>query len=79
MKDREAVVFVEVRYRKSERWGGALASVTREKRRRLIRTAGVYLRRHPHLARLPCRFDVVAVAGSQDDPVIRWIRDAFDG
>lgn len=79
MTDRKALIFVEVRYRRNDRWGGALASVTWRKRQRLIRTAGVYLRRHPHLARFPCRFDVVGVGGTPEDPEIRWVKNAFEG
>lgn len=73
MDDGEALVFVEVRYRDSERYGGALSSVTAGKQRRLIRAASAWLAAHPTLAQRPCRFDVVAL-GSNDP---QWIRDAF--
>ncbi|MGB5833799.1 MAG: YraN family protein [Thiohalocapsa sp.] len=74
MRDDQTLVFVEVRYRRNERFGGALASVDRRKQRRLIATAGYYLQRHP--TNLPCRFDVVAI-GSGDQ--VEWIQNAFDG
>lgn len=74
MRDEHTLVFVEVRYRRSERFGGAAASVDRRKQARLIAAAGYYLQRHP--TDLPCRFDVVAI-GAQDR--VQWIQNAFDG
>ena len=73
MDDGESLVFVEVRYRESSGFGGAAASVTRGKQRRLIRAAQAWLAQHPALAQRPCRFDVVALGGGGDE----WIRDAF--
>ena len=74
MRDAETLIFVEVRYRRSERFGGAAASVDRRKQARLTAAAGFYLQRHP--SDLPCRFDVVAIGiGDQ----VQWIRNAFEG
>ncbi len=74
MRDGGTLVFVEVRYRASERFGGAVASVDRRKQARLLAAAGYYLSRHP--TDLPCRFDVVAIAAGGE---VRWIKHAFDG
>lgn len=74
MRDGRTLVFVEVRYRASERFGGAAASVDRRKQTRLVAAAGYYLSRHP--TDLPCRFDVVAIGA---DGRVRWIKQAFDG
>jgi len=74
MRDEQTLVFVEVRYRRGEGFGGAAASVDRRKQARLTAAAGYYLQRHP--TDLPCRFDVVAI-GAQDR--VQWIKDAFDG
>jgi len=78
MRDGDVLVFVEVRARRSKRYGGAAASISPAKRRRLRRTAGFFL---PMLARQywrhvepPCRFDVVAL--EPDGPV--WLRAALD-
>ncbi len=77
---REGVVlcFVEVRSTSSSQWGGPLASITDQKRRRLIRAAEGYLSRCRSLPR-ETRFDVVAV--SWDDPAhpkLELVRGAFD-
>lgn len=67
------VVFVEVRARASEAFGGAAASITAAKRRRLLATARHYLARHR--ADCACRFDVVLVRGGEHR--IEWVSDAF--
>lgn len=73
------VVFVEVRHRTSARAGGAAASVTGIKQRRIVFAARHFLlqmRSEPS-----CRFDVVVVQGvmdAGDRPQIDWLRAAFD-
>ena len=72
MQDGASIVFVEVRYRKSQRYGGALHSIDPRKQARIIRTAQYYLQyRAPNAA---ARFDVVAIEGTQ----LHWIQNAFD-
>lgn len=73
MLDGDVLVFVEVRYRRPHDFGGALASVTQGKQRKLARAAASYLAQHPQHARRACRFDVVAI----DDGGPEWVRDAF--
>lgn len=66
------LVFVEVRARRDARHGGAAASVSAAKQRRIVRAAQHYLM---GLATLPpCRFDVVAVDGD----TLSWLPAAFD-
>jgi len=77
MRDGERVVFVEVRYRASDAFGGGAASVDARKRARLVRAAEVFLKRVPSLARFPCRFDVVEATGDPAHPTLRWHRAAF--
>ena len=67
------LVFVEVRQRRSESYGGAAASITAAKRARLIAAARHYLARQRSLP--PCRFDAVLIHGFP--PRIEWIRNAF--
>lgn len=74
VRERDVVVFVEVRLRTSERYGGALASVDVYKQKRLARAAHRWLAEHCGERWPACRFDVVTVDGSG---TIDWIRDAF--
>ncbi len=66
------LVFVEVRARRSAAFGGAAASVSAIKQRRLVFAAQHFLRRYNALP--PCRFDVVAIDGES----VQWLRGAFD-
>jgi putative endonuclease len=73
-RDRGVLVFVEVRMRRSARYGGAMASITAAKRARLVRAARGYLAmigREP-----PCRFDAIAMRGL-DPATIEWERDVL--
>ena len=73
------LVFVEVRQRASSSHGGAGASITGVKQRRIIFAARHYLQRLASLP--PCRFDVVLVQGTSqadDRPTIEWLQAAFD-
>ncbi len=78
-RDGKHLVFVEVRARSNPRYVSAAASVDARKQRRLLRAAQVFLQRHPELARLPCRFDVIAFEPRQSDPDSQpnWVRAAF--
>ncbi|KAA6186636.1 YraN family protein [Thiohalocapsa marina] len=74
MRDAQTLVFVEVRYRRSERFGGAAASVDWRKQRKLSAAARYFLQRRQ--IDLPCRFDVVAITAGDH---IDWIKHAFEG
>ena len=65
-------VFVEVRQRQSASHGGAAASVTSTKQRRLVFAARHYLMRLGEPP--PCRFDVVLLEHGS----IEWLQAAFD-
>jgi len=71
------LAIVEVRYRSRQDFGGAAASITASKRRRLVRAAQGLLRLRPALAGLRARFDVVEVDGEPGDLRCRLIRAAF--
>ena len=75
MAQGEALVFVEVRARRSDRWGSAAETVTGAKRKRLLLAAQHYLQAASHQG--PCRFDVVALSGEPGRETIDWIQNAF--
>jgi putative endonuclease len=72
MRDAGTLVFVEVRRRASDAYGGAAGSIGAVKRRRIVFAARHYLLRMA--APPPCRFDVVTVEAAR----IEWLRAAFD-
>ena len=73
MREGDTLAFVEVRYRRGKAFGGAAASVTAGKRRKLARASQAWLGNHRAYANAPCRFDVVAVAPGGCE----WLRAAF--
>jgi putative endonuclease len=72
------LAIVEVRQRANSDFGGALASVTWRKQRKIIRAARFFLQRQAQWQSLVMRFDVLAVEGVPDGAHrIIWIKDAF--
>ena len=83
LSDSGTLVFIEVRYRANGLFGGAVASVTVAKQRRIRLTAAHYLQTHNGLQHCPCRFDVLGVFGEADAnsqtgaQCFDWIKNAF--
>lgn len=75
MRDRDTLVFIEVRSRRSRRYGGALASVDTRKQQRMLLAARIWLAQHPREAMHALRFDVVAFEGEEDP---QWLRNVLD-
>ncbi|CAI8868429.1 YraN family protein [Methylocaldum szegediense] len=75
MEDGRAIVFVEVRYRRSSQFGGALESVDRRKQAKLLASA-VHFLREKRMDR-PARFDVAALAPANGGLTVKWVKDAF--
>lgn len=75
MLDGRTLVFVEVRWRKTAAFGGALASVTPQKVAKLMRACEVFLQTEQKWRAHPCRVDVVALQGALDAPSIEWVQN----
>lgn len=76
--DEGVLAIVEVRQRGSVKFGGALASVTWAKQRKIIRAVRFFLRREKHWQNFSIRFDVLAIEGLPDGTHrIDWAKDAF--
>jgi len=73
MRDGKTLVFIEVRMRTSEIFGGAAASITVSKQVKLLRTARHYIAGTN--SEPDCRFDVVLLSGI--NAKIKWIENAF--
>ncbi|MFA7293051.1 MAG: YraN family protein [Rhodocyclaceae bacterium] len=72
-RDGKTMVFVEVRLRRRSDFGGAGASITTSKRRRLVLAARHYLVRQPDAL---CRFDCVLMT-ALNATGIEWMKNAF--
>ncbi len=76
MRDGMYLVFVEVRYRTSNSFGGGIVSVTHAKRQKIIKTSMHYMLKHKIYDKFPMRFDVISIDRTMK---ITWIKDAFGG
>ena len=76
-EEQGVICFVEVRARKTTRFGSPEATVGRAKRGHLSAAAAAWLQRRP--GPWPrCRFDVVAVLGPEGSETVRLTRNAFE-
>jgi len=76
--DRGIICFVEVKTRQSENYGPPELAVTKEKRKRIVRTALNYLTIN-NIEDTDCRFDVVSILYKEDvnKPDIELLESAF--
>lgn len=76
-REREALLFIEVKTRTSEAFGPPQLAVHQRKQRQIVRAAQWFLAER-RVSDVACRFDVVAVTIRGDErPQIHWVRDAF--
>ena len=72
-RDRDYLVFIEVKYRRDEHEGDPAEAVDYRKQKKISRVAEYYCWEKRKLNQ-PCRFDVICVLGQE----IRHIENAFD-
>lgn len=80
MREKDTLVFVEVKYRKRATHGVAAESVSSQKQTRIAHTAKRFLQEHK-LWNMNCRFDVVAIDGTINHtsaPTLHWMQAAFN-
>jgi putative endonuclease len=74
---RGTIVFIEVKGRRSARFGSAVEAVDQRKRQRLVRAATAYIKARGLWA-APCRFDVIGVEAAPGcKPVFEHLENAF--
>lgn len=78
MSDQQVLVFIEVKYRKHQQFGGAIAAISKTKQKKIRQTAYFYLQQaNLNAYNTPCRFDVVTLQGNIERPQITWLKNAF--
>jgi len=78
MLDGNTYVFVEVKYRKNNSYGGSLVAVTPSKQKKLHLCAKYYLQQQQlNEYNTPCRFDIFALEGDIKKPAVNWLKNAF--
>ncbi len=73
-RDNETLVFVEVKFRASERYGDPAEYVNINKQKKICQAALTYFSFNHFREDTPCRFDVIAI---YSDDTIRHIENAF--
>jgi putative endonuclease len=80
MTDQDCLVFIEVKYRTSDRFGSPFEQVSVKKQQKIIKTAQLFLQKHSLSEyNTKCRFDVVSLIGTTNNPKITWLKNAFYG
>ena len=72
-KDKDCLVFCEVKYRKNENFGDPLSAVDLKKQRKITQTARYYMLSNNISDNSNVRFDVVGILGEK----ITYVRNAF--
>jgi putative endonuclease len=78
MKDKNTIVFIEVRFRAINNYGDGAETITKSKQLKIIKTAKSFLSQKK-LWNNPCRFDVVSINKHPNNTKvdINWIPAAF--
>ena len=76
-KDGKTIVFVEVKSRRSIRYGSPKWAITPKKQRKISMVALYYLKTTQQTD-TKARFDVVAITSNQDEPQIEIVENAFE-
>ncbi len=77
-QDNETYIFVEVKYRKNNHYGGAISTISAKKQQKLKLCAAFYFQQSQlNEYNTACRFDVIALQGDLNHPEITWLRNAF--
>jgi len=75
-KDKDIIVFIEVKTRITKRFGEPFESITKEKKYRIFKIALFYLTKNKNLSHLQIRFDVISIL-FKNQYYIKHIIDAF--
>jgi len=78
MKDGQVFVFIEVKYRKNNLFGGAVSAVSQLKQKKIKHCVAFFLQKiNLNEYNTPCRFDVIALEGNINQPEVTWLKNAF--
>ena len=86
MLDKGQLVFIEVKYRRNQRYGSGFDVVTASKQRKVIETARYYLHDKKLTESISCRFDIVSLEPTnnttahtkeEQNYTTHWLKNAF--
>lgn len=74
--DNETLVFIEVKYATSDKFGEPINWINQKKRKSLRRAAEGFLYIN-NLINVPCRFDVILIEDMKEESRLQHIKNAF--
>lgn len=74
-RNKEYIVFIEVKTRSSDKWGEPEDAVSAKQMKRIVEAADFYLIDND--INEPARFDIISIIGDKDQLRLRHIEDAF--
>jgi len=77
MREQTNIIFVEVKYRRTKQYGGAIQSLSHKQAQRLQSAATAWLQHYDPKANLGCRFDLVAITGHLTATDCVWVKNIF--
>jgi putative endonuclease len=78
-REKNTLVFIEIKARSSSDFGLPQEAVGRFKQRKMIEAARTFMAERHVTEDIPARFDVVAIRLTPSGPDIELIKDAFQG
>lgn len=77
-KSADCFIFIEVKFRHQNQFGGAISAVSASKQDKIKKSARIYLQQQQlNEYNTACRFDVIALDGDRNQPQITWLTNAF--
>ena len=78
MRDDDTIVFIEVKYRRNNNYGGAIEAVSIAKQNKIRHCVAFFFQQaNLNEYNTPCRFDVIALEGNINQPQVTWLKNAF--
>jgi putative endonuclease len=77
-KDDNYLCFIEVKYRKDNKYGGPEAAVSFSKQKQICDVSRFFLFSKHYSEFTPIRYDVIAISGEEGSCQIKWHKNAFD-
>jgi len=78
MQEGQTFIFVEVKYRKNNHFGGAISAISPSKQKKIKHCVAFFLQKNNlNEYNTLCRFDVIALDGDINQPQVTWLKNAF--
>ena len=81
MRDKDYLVFIEVRFRNTLTHSHPLETIDYRKQQKILKTVQFYLLQYPEYGHHPCRIDAVAIYSGREntgvEKQVEWVQNAI--